>query len=105
MTQPAASASAPQDPPGPGGGAGKHPIAAHPVSAAIIAILVTASILCTLVVPIYARKTPMIGDWPFFYFYLLVYMPPVAIALWICTLLQRRMRRDGNAASTRGAVR
>jgi hypothetical protein len=108
MTQPAASASAPQDPLDPGSGAGKNSIAAHPVSAAIITILVAGSILCTLIVPIYASKTPKIGDWPFFYFYLLVYMPAVAIALWICTLLQNRMRRSGqdsSAASTTGAVR
>ena len=92
MTQPAASASAPEDPPGPGGGAGKNPIAAHPVTATAIAVLVAGSIICTLVVPIYARLTPKIGSWPFFYFYLLVYMPAVAIALWIANVLGHRMR-------------
>ena len=49
------------------------------------------AILCTLIVPIYAHITPKIGDFPFFYFYLLAYMPLVAIALWLATLLQRRL--------------
>ena len=49
------------------------------------------AILCTLIVPIYAHITPKIGDFPFFYFYLLAYMPLAAIALWVATLLQRRL--------------
>jgi hypothetical protein len=98
MTQSAAAASAPQDPPEPGGGAGKHPIAAHPLTAAIITILVAGSIICTLVVPIYASITPKVGDWPFFYFYLLAYMPVVAVALWIAMMLERRLRPRGATA-------
>jgi hypothetical protein len=69
----------------------KTPIASHPVSAAIIAILVAGSILCTLIVPIYASITPRIGSWPFFYFYLLASIPFVVIALCVCVLLQRRL--------------
>lgn len=69
----------------------KHPIAAHPVVSAVIAILILASIFGTLWVPIYARATPKIGDFPFFYFYMLVYMPAVGIALWIVYLLQNRL--------------
>jgi hypothetical protein len=97
MTEPAASPRAPQDPPGPGGA--RHPIAAHPITSAAIAILVAASIICTLVVPIYARITPKIGDWPFFYFYLLAYMPLVAIALWLANVLQRRLRPGNGEAA------
>jgi Na+/melibiose symporter-like transporter len=70
----------------------KHPIAAHPISSAIIALLVTGSILCTLIVPIYASITPKVGDWPFFYFYLLASIPLVVIALCVATLLQRRLK-------------
>src|SRR5258708_21126310 len=55
----------------------------------LIGLLVPASIACTLVVPIYARVTPHVGDFPFFYFYLLAYMPVVAVALWVVTPLQR----------------
>jgi hypothetical protein len=63
----------------------RSPVAAHPVTSAIIAILVTACIAGTLIVPIYAGTTPKIGDFPFFYVYLLAYMPVVAIVLWIVT--------------------
>ena len=66
-------------------------IAAHPVTAAAISILVAAAIFFTLYVPIYARLTPKIGDFPFFYAYLLLYMPAVAIALWLASLLQKRL--------------
>ncbi len=70
----------------------KTPIAAHPISSAIIAILIAGSILCTLVVPIYASVTPKVGDWPFFYFYLLASIPFVVIAQCVVVLLQRRLR-------------
>lgn len=43
-------------------------------------------------VPIYASVTPYVGDFPFFYFYPLAYLPAVAVALWVVTLLQKRMR-------------
>jgi hypothetical protein len=74
----------------------RSPVAAHPVTSAVIAVLVTACIAGTLIVPIYARTTPKIGDFPFFYFYLLAYMPVVAIALWIVTLLQKRLKPPGD---------
>jgi hypothetical protein len=84
----------------------KNPVAAHPVTSAAIFILVAGAICGTLIVPIYARSTPKIGDFPFFYFYLLAYMPVVAIALWLATLLQRRLAppaaaSDGGAEVTR----
>ena len=69
----------------------RSPISAHPVVSAVIAVLVTASIFFSLYVPIYARITPKIGDFPFFYFYLLAYMPVVSIALWIVIWLQKRL--------------
>jgi hypothetical protein len=76
-------------------------VAAHPITSAAIFVLVAASILCTLIVPIYAHITPKIGDFPFFYFYLLAYMPLVAIALWLAALLQRRLATptDGSGVS------
>jgi Na+/melibiose symporter-like transporter len=67
-------------------------IAAHPIASAIIAALVAGSILCTLIVPIYASTTPKVGDWPFFYFYLLASIPFVVIALCVAALLQRRLK-------------
>jgi Na+/melibiose symporter-like transporter len=65
---------------------------------AIIAILVTGSILCTLIVPMYASVTPKVGDWPFFYFYLLASVPVVSIALCVTVLLKRQLAAaDDNA--------
>jgi len=75
------------DPAPPGGG----PLATHPMTSLLIGLLLAASIACTLVVPIYARVTPKVGDFPFFYFYLLAYMPVVALVLWVVRLLQRRL--------------
>src|SRR6266851_615045 len=79
-----------------GSSGSRSPVAAYPVTSAVIAILVIGCIAGTLFVPIYARTTPKIGDFPFFYFYLLAYMPVVAIALWIVMLLQKRLGADGN---------
>jgi hypothetical protein len=78
-------------------GARWPPIAAHPVTSAVIAVLIIASIFFSLYVPIYDRITPKIGDFPFFYFYLLVYMPAVSIALLIVIALQKRLRPPAGA--------
>ena len=91
MNIPSATPSAPRGPEDTPIIRAKNPVAAHPITSAAIFVLVAASILCTLIVPIYAHITPKIGDFPFFYFYLLAYMPLVAIALWVATLLQRRL--------------
>jgi hypothetical protein len=69
----------------------KSPVAAHPITSAAIGILVVAIIFCTLYVPIYARVTPKVGDFPFFYFYLLIYMPITSLVLWIVVQLQKRL--------------
>jgi hypothetical protein len=73
------------------------PIAAHPVTSAVIAALIIASIFFSLYVPIYGRITPKIGDFPFFYFYLLVYMPVVSVALFIVIALQKTLRPPAGA--------
>jgi hypothetical protein len=92
MTDTTATPSAPKDPNNPQAARQPNPVIAHPITSAVIFVLVAASICCTLIVPIYARITPKVGDFPFFYFYMLAYMPVVAIALWIVSLLQRRLR-------------
>jgi antibiotic biosynthesis monooxygenase (ABM) superfamily enzyme len=71
----------------------RSPIAAHPVTSAVIAILTIAVIFFAVYVPLYARITPKVGDFPFFYFYLLIYMPVVAIVCWIIITLQKRVTR------------
>src|SRR5580704_13630549 len=97
MNQPYMTPSAPRGPQGSPITHAKSPVAAHPITSAAIFVLVAAAILCTLIVPIYARITPKIGDFPFFYFYLLAYMPLVAIVLWVVTRLQRRLREPAGA--------
>src|ERR1700744_4592448 len=64
-------------------------IAAHPVTAAAIALLVAADIAVVLYVPLYARVTPRWGDFPFFYWYLLIIMPVTSLALWLAATVQR----------------
>src|SRR5579862_1528081 len=70
----------------------KSALATHPVASAIIAIVLIAAIFFVLYVPLYARATPKVGDFPFFYFYLLIYMPVLGIVLWIVVTAQRRLR-------------
>jgi len=91
MNTPSATPSAPRGPENTANSRTKNQVAAHPITSAAIFVLVAAAILCTLIVPIYARITPKIGDFPFFYFYLLIYMPAVSIALGVAALLQRRL--------------
>jgi hypothetical protein len=92
MTEPTATPAAPEDPQHAAATRRTNPVTAHPITSLAIGVLVTAAILGTLIVPIYARETPYIGDFPFFYFYLLIYMPATALVLWIAMLLQRRLR-------------
>jgi len=84
MTQPSGTPKTP--------GRSRSPVAAHPVTSAIIAVLVLASIFFALYVPLYASATPKVGDFPFFYFYLLIYMPVLGVVMWIVITLQRRLR-------------
>lgn len=94
MTESTVPRGTPPDQPG-SGGAHRHPVSAHPVTAAIITLLLVATIFFTVFTPIYVRETPKVGSWPFFYFYLMAYMPVVALALWITMLLQRRITGRG----------
>lgn len=104
MTEPTATPSAPRGSQDPTITQAKNPVAAHPITSAAIFILVAASICCTLIVPIYAHVTPKIGDFPFFYFYLLAYMPLVAIALWLANLLQRRLATPAGGSGSDAEV-
>ena len=89
-------------------GGSRSAVAAHPVTSAIIAILIIAAIFFSVYVPLYASATPKVGDFPFFYFYLIAYMPVVAIVLGIVLILQNRLRpgrrADGGAPSGPGEV-
>ena len=87
----------------------RNPIAAHPVTSTLITVLVLTDIWFALYVPLYARATPKVGDFPFFYFYLLIYMPATGIVMWIVFLLQKRLRPtgmpDGPSAAGVGGAR
>ncbi|HEY7146049.1 MAG TPA: DUF3311 domain-containing protein [Streptosporangiaceae bacterium] len=67
-----------------------EPPRTKPVSWIIATILILVSVGGTLWVPLYARTTPKLGDFPFFYWYQLIWVPVVAILSWICYLLVRR---------------
>jgi len=92
----------PSDTPKTSGGS-RSPVAAHPVTSAVIAILILASIFFAIWVPLYASATPKIGDFPFFYAYLLIYMPVLGIVLWIVISLQARLRPRAGAERAAGA--
>jgi antibiotic biosynthesis monooxygenase (ABM) superfamily enzyme len=74
----------------------RGPIAAHPVTSTVIAVLLIAVVFFAVYVPLYASITPKVGDFPFFYFYLLIYMPVVSIVCWIVITLQKRIRPSGD---------
>ena len=63
-----------------------------PVTWVVVTILLLIAVCGTLFVPIYARATPKLGDFPFFYWYQLVWVPVVAVLCMICYLLLRRGR-------------
>ena len=87
----------------------RRAVAAHPVISAAIALLVAVDIVAVLWTPLYARLTPAWGDFPFFYWYLLVIMPVTSLLLWLASLLQKRLTADsavaGPAAGENGEVR
>jgi hypothetical protein len=60
-----------------------------PATYVVVTILLLVGIAGTLWVPIYARSTPKLGDFPFFYWYQLIWVPVVAILSWLCYLLLR----------------
>jgi len=74
-------------------------VAAHPITSAAIAVLLIALIFFVLFTPIYSRVTPKIGSWPFFYFYLLIFMPVTSLVLTLVLMLQKRLASpaDGEA--------
>jgi hypothetical protein len=53
----------------------------------VVTILLVVAIAGTLVVPIYARSAPKLGDFPFFYWYQLIWVPVVGVLTWISYLL------------------
>jgi len=65
----------------------------------VITVLLAAALIGTLWVPFYNDLTPVLGGFPFFYWYQLMWVPIVAILAAAAYLLSRRAERGrGNAA-------
>jgi hypothetical protein len=60
-----------------------------------ITVVLVASLIATLWVPFYNHLTPMLGDFPFFYWYQLMWVPIVAILSAVAYLLSRLAGRNG----------
>jgi hypothetical protein len=74
---------------------------ANPAAWVVTTILLLICIGGSFWVPLYARTAPKLGDFPFFYWYQLIWVPVVAILSWICYLLLRGGRRTADAAPAR----
>lgn len=67
----------------------------NPGNLIVAGILLTIAVAGTLVVPIYARTTPKLGDFPFFYWWQLIWVPVVAFLAAMCYLLLRSKPATG----------
>jgi Protein of unknown function (DUF3311) len=82
------------------------PSGKSPETLATVAVLLIVAIIAALWVPIYARLTPKLGPFPFFYWYQLVLVPAVALLTWICyLLLKTRPAPEAGPGNGRGAHR
>jgi hypothetical protein len=78
-----------------------NPPRRHVITWIAITVLLLASLVGTLWVPFYARTTPKLGDFPFFYWYQLIWVPIVALLSWLAYLLIRgRPGAPGTDAAT-----
>ncbi len=65
-----------------------------PVTWTAAAVLLLIGILGPLLVPTYARTSPELGGWPFFYWYQIIWVPITAILVSAAYLV---LRRPGSA--------
>ena len=82
-----------------------QPTRRGPVAWTIVTVLVIIGVVGTLIVPVYARVTPKLGAFPFFYWYQLLWIPLVAILSWACYLLVRRPGRKSEREGQRDESR
>jgi Protein of unknown function (DUF3311) len=71
--------------------------AQHPRNAVIAGVLLLVAVVGAFWVPIYARSAPKLGDFPFFYWFQLIWMPVVMVLCYLAYLLLRTppsQRRD-----------
>ena len=78
----------------------------RPATLGVVAILLITAFIGALWVPIYARATPKLGPFPFFYWYQFILVPVTAMLTWVCyLLLKTRHARDAGSEHGRGAQR
>jgi membrane protein implicated in regulation of membrane protease activity len=78
------------------------PRSRRPIAWAALTILILAPIVATLWVPSYARTKPVVADFPFFYWYQLMWVPIVAITSGLAYAIVRstgRARAGGQGAA------
>jgi hypothetical protein len=65
-----------------------------PRNAVLAGVLLLVAVIGAFWVPIYARSAPKLGDFPFFYWFQLIWMPVVMVLCYLAYLLLRAPR-DG----------
>jgi hypothetical protein len=60
-----------------------------PLSTATAAVLLLIAVIGAFWVPIYDRSAPKLGDFPFFYWFQLIWMPVVMVLCYLAYLLMR----------------
>jgi hypothetical protein len=74
-----------------------------PVTWVAVTVLLFVAIGGTLWVPIYARSLPKLGNFPFFYWYQLIWVPVAAILCSLCyVLLRTKPTPEARAENGRG---
>jgi Protein of unknown function (DUF3311) len=76
-----------------------------PVVWAVVTFLLVVGVAGPLVVPLYARSTPKLGAFPFFYWYQLIWIPLVAIVTSLAYLLTRKASGMASGKASRGTHR
>lgn len=66
-----------------------NPHRTHTAAWISVTVLLVIAVAGTLVVPIYARSTPAFADFPFFYWYQILWVPVVGILTGIAYLIIR----------------
>jgi cytochrome bd-type quinol oxidase subunit 2 len=77
----------------------------HAATWTIVTLLLVVGVAGTLIVPLYARATPTLGGWPFFYWYQMIWIPLVAILATLAYLLARRAERARRGQQPGAAAR
>ena len=78
--------------------------ALSPRNAVIAGVLLLVAVIGAFWVPIYARSAPKLGDFPFFYWFQLIWMPVVMVLCYLAYLLLREGIEDPERRARFGAV-